>query len=138
MATTADTDATTDLAHKLVAFLETGTVPDGLCSPDVFCDFSLPHWRLQTQGVDAMVALRRHGHSGVSRVTRWRADSTPSGFMFEFEERWDANGVSWYSREMLRAEVRDGAIAELAVYCTGDWDEQVQAMHRRDVHLVRP
>jgi hypothetical protein len=39
---------------------------------------------------------------------------------------------------MLRAEVRDGAIAELAVYCTGEWDEQVQAMHRREVHLVRP
>ena len=26
-----------------------------------------------------------------------------------------------YAREMMRIEVTDGAIAELTVYCTGDW-----------------
>jgi len=39
---------------------------------------------------------------------------------------------------MLRADVVDGAIAQLSVYCTGDWDEARQREHRVAVPLVRP
>jgi hypothetical protein len=39
---------------------------------------------------------------------------------------------------MMRAEVRDGAIAELSVYCTGDWNEALVARHAREVRLIRP
>jgi hypothetical protein len=35
------------LAGRFVAFLETGTPDDGLFTADVFCDFTMPHWRLQ-------------------------------------------------------------------------------------------
>ena len=38
------------LARLLVEFLETGHVPDGLFTPDVFCDFTMPKWRLQAEG----------------------------------------------------------------------------------------
>jgi hypothetical protein len=50
--------AARDLAGKLIAFLETGAPPDGLFAPDVFCDFTLPQWRLQAQGAGDVVALR--------------------------------------------------------------------------------
>jgi hypothetical protein len=43
----------------------------------------------------------------------------------------------WYARELLRADVGDDGIAELAVYCTGDWDRQRQDEHARSVQLVR-
>ena len=43
-----------------------------------------------------------------------------------------------YAREMMRVEVADGAIAELTVYCTGDWDEARQAEHAAAVTLIRP
>jgi hypothetical protein len=39
---------------------------------------------------------------------------------------------------MLRATVRNERIAELSVYCTGDWDRAKQAEHARAVTLVRP
>jgi hypothetical protein len=70
-------------------------------------------------------------------VTRWRADPTPDGFVFEFEERWNSEGQQWYAREMMRIEVTDGAIAELTVYCTGDWDQARQAEHTAAVTLIR-
>ena len=70
-------------------------------------------------------------------MTRWRADPTPDGFVFEFEERWNSEG-QWYAREMMRIEVADGAIAELTVYCTGDWDQARQAEHAAAVTLIRP
>jgi hypothetical protein len=37
----------------------------------------------------------------------------------------------------MRAEVADGQIAELAVYCTGGWDHARQAEHTAAVTLIR-
>jgi hypothetical protein len=34
--------------------------------------------------------------------------------------------------------VTEGAIAELTVYCTGDWDQARQAEHATAVTLIRP
>ena len=127
-----------ELAEKLVIFLETGTAPEGLFHPDVFLDLTMPTWRIQAAGAEDLIAVRKEGRPGPGTVTRWRADPTPTGFVFEFEERWNGEGQQWYAREMMRVEVADGAIAELTVYCTGDWDEARQAEHAADVTLIRP
>ena len=34
--------------------------------------------------------------------------------------------------------VVDGAVADVAVYCTGDWDDARQREHARSVTLIRP
>jgi hypothetical protein len=39
---------------------------------------------------------------------------------------------------MMRAEVADSQIAELTVYCTGDWNQARQAEHGASVTLIRP
>src|SRR5690242_17439048 len=70
---------TRKLAADLVHFLETGTPPERLFADDVFCDFTLPHWRLQAQGSEALVALRRRGHPAPGKVVRSRLDETPAG-----------------------------------------------------------
>jgi hypothetical protein len=126
------------LAGKMIRFLETGDVPGGLFRPDVFLDLSMPTWRIQTTGAEDLIAVRKEGHAGPGAVTGWRTDPTPSGFVLEFEERWNAEGQQWYARELIRADVTDGAIAQLAVYCTGDWDEARQAEHAAAVTLIRP
>jgi hypothetical protein len=126
-----------DLARKMIVFLETGDPQDGLFGADVFCDLSLPQWRVQTRGLADVVTLRKDGHPGPSTVTRSRVDPTPTGFVFEFEERWEDAAGRWYARELLRADVGDDGIAELAVYCTGDWDRQRRDEHARSVQLLR-
>ena len=126
------------LSEKIVNFLETGQAPDGLFRPDVFLDLTMPAWRIQTAGAEDLIAVRKQGHPGPGTVTRWRADPTPSGFVLEFEERWSGEGQQWYAREMMRIEVIEGTIAELTVYCTGDWDEARQAEHAAAVTLIRP
>jgi len=126
------------LAGKVIRFLETGDVPEGLFRPDVFLDLTMPTWRVQASGAEDLIAVREEGHPGPGTVTRWRADPMPGGFVFEFEERWNSEGQQWYAREMMRVEVADGAIAELTVYCTGDWDEARQAEHAAAVTLIRP
>jgi hypothetical protein len=126
------------LGQGVITFLETGTPPDGVFAPDVFCDFTLPHWRLQAQGIDAMVALRLQGHPAQGNVPRWRSLRTESGFVLEFEESWEDGGQRWYARELALAEVDGGAITSLSVYCTGDWDEALQRRHAESVRLLRP
>lgn len=92
------TEAITDLhlappvVRKLVDWLETTHVPDGLFTADVFLDFTPPQWRLQARGVEAAVAIRRNGHPAPGRVPRLRYDPMPGGFVLEWEEEWDANG----------------------------------------------
>jgi hypothetical protein len=136
--TTATRTAGQDLAGKLVAFLETGAVPEGLFAPDVFCDFTLPQWRLQARGTDDVRALRLAGHPWAGRVPRSRFDATATGFVLEAEEEWEHDGQSWYCRELFRADVAAGLISELAVYCTGDWDAAQVARHAAAVTLLRP
>ena len=57
---------TRELAAAVVRFLETGAADPGLFAPDVFCDLTLPTWRLQGAGRAATIALRTDNHP-------WRA-----------------------------------------------------------------
>lgn len=125
-------------AANLIRFLETGTVPDGLFAPSVFADLSLPHWRLQAEGDQDVIALRTMGHPFPGRVRVERVEQTDHGFVIEFEERWHHDGQDWYCREAIRADVDGDSIVEMSIYCTGDWDEAVQKQHASEVQLIRP
>jgi hypothetical protein len=127
-----------DLAAMFITFLETGAAPEGLFTPDAFCDFTMPQWRLQFQGVDAIVSGRKAGHPAPGRVPRSRFDPTATGFVLEVEEEWDQDGESWYCRELFRADVSGGAVSQMSVYCTGDWDRALVDRHREMVQLLRP
>lgn len=127
-----------ELAAAFLTWLETGVRPDGMFAADVFADLSLPHWRVQALGADATFRLREDSHSYPGEVTVEALDRTARGFLLQFEERWFAEGEHWYCRELVHAVVGDGRISELAVYCTGDWDEAVQRRHADQVRLLRP
>ncbi|WP_406835895.1 hypothetical protein ACICHK_05070 [Streptomyces sp. AHU1] len=135
---TLDARRAKELADLFVEFLRTNSAPEGLFTDDVFLDLSLPRWRLQTAGRDDLVALRRASHPALGTVPRHRVDVTGTGLVVEFEERWEDADGSWYCRELIRAEVRDGSMSEVSVYCTGDWSPEIQDAHRREVTLIRP
>lgn len=125
------------IARKLIQYLETGELPAGLFAADVFLDFTPPLWRIQARGIADATAIRRKGHPAPGEVSSWRLDPTRRGFVLEVEERWVEDGKRWYCREMLRVDVRDGEIAELSVYCTGDWTAERCEQHSREVQLLR-
>ena len=134
---TLDTEAN-ELAARFVTWLEDGVRPDAMFAEDVFVDLSLPHWRVQAQGADAAFHVREDSHPSTGKVAVEALDRTSRGFLIQFTERWDAAGQGWYCRELIHCVVVDGRIAELVVYCTGDWDEAVQARHAAQVRLPRP
>jgi hypothetical protein len=125
------------VAAQFVEFLETGRAAEGLFTDDVFCDFTMPRWRVQAQGLKDVLALRQHGHPGQGKVPAWRCEPTPTGLVIEVEERWTQDGKDWYCRELFLAQVRGESIAELSVYCTGDWDQARENEHANAVKLLR-
>ena len=127
-----------DLAQLVVTWLETGVRPEGMFSPDVFVDLTVPQWRIQAEGVDGAFHVREDDHPQPGKVRVEALDRTSRGFLLQFEERWEAEGQEWYCRELIHCIVTDGWISELAIYCTGDWDEAVQRQHKEQVHLIRP
>ena len=147
IATPVAVDGTTAGTHRqrdanavvadLIRFLETGTVPDGLFAADAFADLSLPRWRIQAATAAEIIAIRAEGHPCPGQVRVERVEETGHGFTLEFEERWEDGGQRWYCREMIRADLAGGSIAELSIYCTGDWDEARQGEHAAAVRLVR-
>ncbi len=126
-----------DLAQLVVTWLETGVRPDGMFAEDVFADLTLPHWRVQSEGPDATFRLREDNHPQLGEVRVEALDRTSRGFLLQFEERWEAEGQRWYCREQMHCIVTDGWISELAIYCTGDWDEAVQRQYAEQVRLIR-
>ena len=56
---------------RFVAFLEVGAT-EGLFSPDVFADITLPHWRVQVQGAEETIAAKNglHPPAGRARVEK--------------------------------------------------------------------
>lgn len=126
-----------DLAGSFVTWLETGTRPADLFSDDVFTDLSVPEWRLQSAGVDAAFQLREGSHPFQGEVRIEALDRTSRGFLIQFEERWYADEQHWYCREMIHCIVTEGRISELAIYCTGDWDQTTQERHASQVRLLR-
>jgi hypothetical protein len=126
-----------DLARELVTWLETGERPAAMFAVDVFADLTLPHWRVQAVGADAAYRLREDSHAFRGEVRVEALDRTSRGFLLQFEERWEAEGQRWYCRELIHCVVTDGWISELAIYCTGDWDEAAQRRHADQVRLVR-
>ena len=127
-----------DLAQEVVTWLETGVRPDGMFAHNVFADLTVPHWRLQAEGVDGAFRLREDNHPELGEVRVEALDRTSRGFLLQFEERWEAEGQQWYCRELIHCIVTDGWISEMAIYCTGDWDEAVQGQHAEQVRLIRP
>ncbi len=137
MTTTTGRTETHRVVADLVAWLETGE-QDDLFAADAFADLTFPEWRIQESGADGLVEARRRQHGMPGRVRVERVDETAAGFVVAFEERWSHEGQDWYCRELIRADVAHGQIVDLALYCTGDWDEEVQARHAREVRLIRP
>ena len=107
-------------------------------APDVFCDLNMPEWRFQLQGRDVLAAQLARINEGPSRMEILRTVPTTSGFVTEHVEHQDVDGEDHSARRLVLCEVVRGRIAEVTVYCTGEWDDELRARHAAEAPMIRP
>jgi ketosteroid isomerase-like protein len=131
-------DATAqELSERLADVFRTADIGTVL-TEDVFLDGHPPLWRFQLQGSETF-ATWLHGYSpNGADVTVVRTIPTVTGFVTEFVGRHDEDGEELTDRKILLCEVRDGRIAELTVYCSGDWDAELRDRHAAEAPILRP
>jgi hypothetical protein len=121
--------------HEAFQTFEAG---DDVFAPEVFCDLNMPEWRFQLQGRDAFAAQLEHINEGPSRVEVLRTVPTTSGFVTEHIEHQDVDGEDHSARRLILCEVVRGRIAEVTVYCTGEWNDELRARHSAEAPMIRP
>jgi len=122
------------LANALNRCFETGAPDADVFAADTFFDLFPPFWRFQLQGPDAFLAQLRRVAQGPSAVRMLRMVPTATGFVLEHEETQGAE----VARRLLLCEVRDGRIAEVVVYCNGEWDPALRARQAAEAPMLRP
>jgi ketosteroid isomerase-like protein len=131
-------DATAqELSERLADVFRTADVGD-LFAEDVFFDGHPPFWRFQLQGREAFATWLAGYSPGGAETDVVRTVPTVTGFVTEFTGRHEENGEPMTDRKLILCEVRGGRIAELSVYCSGDWNAELRARHAAETPLLRP
>ena len=134
---TLDQTAAERLSERLADVFRTADVGD-LFTDDLFLDGHPPLWRFQLQGVDAFASwLAGYAPDGVDTLVV-RTVPAANGFVTELTGRHEEGGELMTDRKIVLCAVRDGRIAELTVYCSGDWDADLRARHEAETTLLRP
>jgi ketosteroid isomerase-like protein len=136
-ATVLDDALAQELSERLADVFRTAEALDVLAD-DVFLDGHPPLWRFQLQGRDAFDTWINSFMPDGADTTVVRTIPTVTGFVTEFVGRHDEDGEEITDRKILLAEVRGGRIAELTIYCSGDWDAELRARHAAETELLRP
>ena len=131
-------DATANsLSKRFNRVFETFDAGD-LFTPDVFFDLNMPVWRFQIQGPEAFASQLKAISRGPVRIDILRTVETSGGFVTEHVEHQDVDGEELSARRLWLCQVKDGRIAEVIGYCSGEWDEELRARHTAEAPMIRP
>ena len=126
-----------ELSERLADVFRTADASDVLAD-DIFLDGNPPLWRFQLEGRATFDAWIKSFMAGGADTTVLRTIPTATGFVTEFAGRHQEDGEEMTDRKILLCEVRGGRIAELTVYCSGDWNADLRARHSAETRLLRP
>jgi hypothetical protein len=135
--TALDDGVAQELSERLADVFRTADVGD-ILSDDVFLDGHPPFWRFQLQGRDRLAIWIKSFMPDGADTTVVRTIPTATGFVTEFVGRHHHDGEDTTDRKILLAEVRAERIAELTIYCSGDWNAELRARHAAETQLIRP
>jgi ketosteroid isomerase-like protein len=131
-------DATAQaLSERLADVFRTGRAGD-ILADDVFLDGNPPLWRFQLQGRDSFDAWIQSFMPHGADTTVVRTIPTVTGFVTELAGRHHEHGEEITDRKIVLCEVRRGRIAEVTVYCSGDWNDELRSRHAAETQLLRP
>lgn len=131
------TRSVAELSDALAEAFRTGDVGDAFAD-DVFLDGHPPFWRFQLSHREAFSEWLRGYTAHHPDVEVVGTIPTASGFVTEHTSVEDTDAGRLTSRKIMLCEVREGRIAALTIYCSGDWDAELRARHATEAPILRP
>ncbi len=130
-------DLAAEIAARLVALDFEGL--SDLYRQDAILDASVPQWRYQLQGRDAIRAQHAQEFGSVrgARVAASRVTPTLDGVVVEIEGCFEEDGEECLWREVHILHTDGAAITEHVGYCTGIWDAATIARQAVDAPMLR-
>ena len=109
---------------KFLHAIETADIPGcDVWSEDATLDATVPNWRLQAAGADAIRAeyARWFAHPGHFDELRRYTVEGGEAEVVEYTLSWSENGVPHAAHHMHLLTVRDGLIVADTAFCGGRW-----------------
>lgn len=124
------------VVEAFVALQETnrGTELAQVLTEDAVLDLNVPQWRFQVCGALAIAAAFAQAYAAGFRTSHEDWEPIPTGAVVEYDG-WDVDRNTYY-RHLARLQIRDGRIARLTIYCTGEWDADTIERQRREAPMV--
>jgi ketosteroid isomerase-like protein len=113
---------TNDPVSRFTASIESaGVATTDLFCEDVLLDATVPHWRFQVRGSEAVGAELGRWYAAPGQFEDLRRTPLTDGELVEFTLAWEEEGVPHASHQAHVLTVRDGRIAADRVWCGGRW-----------------
>jgi hypothetical protein len=96
-------------------------------APDVALDATLPGWRLQRKGRQAVTAELSGWYTGEGSYEQLRRTALPGGELVTFTLTWTEHGVPHAVHQAHVLALEEGLVVRHDVWCGGRWSAELLA-----------
>ncbi len=114
---------TSDPVGSFLTGIEGASLPEDIFCEDVLLDATVPNWRFQVEGADAVRDELGRWYADRGRFGEVRRHLIDEGELVEFTLSWEVAGVPHTCHQAHIVRLRDDRIANDTVFCGGRWPE---------------
>lgn len=120
------TTATLAVVDRFLAAVETGRLSSDLYAPDALLDATVPGWRFQVRGPDAIVEEYRGWFTGPCRLHTIERQALPDGALIRYvQSDLDPGDITTHHLHLLT--IVEDQITRDVVFCGGRWGPDLVA-----------
>ena len=113
--------SSTDVIDRFLSGVEAGDLPEGLFADDAGLDATVPNWRFQVQGGEAVRAELARWYADPGQFLELHRTDLPDGELVEFALGWEENGVPHRVHQAHILRVAGDRIRADTAFCGGRW-----------------
>ncbi|HEY6473773.1 MAG TPA: hypothetical protein VIY26_12845 [Acidimicrobiales bacterium] len=118
-----------DAVERFLAGVEAGELPGGVFSDDAALDATVPNWRFQVHGGDAVRAELARWYADRGEFLDLQRTPIPGGELVEFTLSWTEEGVPHRVHQAHILRLFEDRVAADTAFCGGRWPaELIQQM----------
>lgn len=118
---TTDIEMPLPAADRFLAAVEAGRLTSDLYAPDATLDATVPGWRFQVHGVDAILSEYGRWFSDPCRLHTIDRHRLPDGELLRYVQDYDLESGSFTTHHLHLLTIVDDKITRDVVFCGGRW-----------------